>query len=200
MVAQKKAAAAARTVTRDEPVARTPERDPNKIYSRDGREIDIGRIRSQDNDYSNLAAIGVFAPQGWVYEWHTISIKGAEYTEGIVRDAETGWTPVPADRHDGKIMPRGATGPIIKGGQMLMEADARIKAMHMAHERKQANEPLIHSRQRMGAMVQQAAPNSGAILDANHAEAQRGTFFRKVAEPEKSGYVTNRNYSYSLDE
>lgn len=198
-VAQKKAAA--RTPGReDEPVARTPERDPNKIYTRDGREVDLGRIRSQDNDYANLASIGVFPPQGWVYEWHTVSIKGAEYTEGIVRDAETGWTPVPAKRHDGKIMPRGHDGPIIKGGQMLMECDARLKAMHMAHERKLANEPLINSRQRMGAMVANAAPNSGAILDSNHAEAQRGTFFRRVAEPENSGVIAQRNYTYQLDE
>ncbi len=198
-----KKAAAPRSPSRDEePVARIPERDPNKIYTRDGRVVDLDRVRAQDNDYSNLAAVGVVAPPGWHYEWHTTHIKGAEYTAGIVRDQETGWTPVPADRHDGKLMPRGHQGPITNpsGDQMLMECDVRLKQMHIAHERKLANDPLIGSRQRMGALVANAAPNSGALLDANHAEAQRGTFFRKVAEPENSGVVTNRKYSYTLDD
>ena len=205
VAATKAKAAPPRTVTRDEPAprvaeARAPERDPNKIYTRDGREVDLGRIQNQDNDYSNLAGIGVFPPQGWTYEWRTISIKGAEYTEGIVNDQERGWTPVPSSRHDGKIMPRGHTGPIIKGGQMLMERDDRLTAMSRAAERRQANEPMINSRSRMSGAMLNAAPNSGAVLDHNAAAAQRGTFVRKVAEPENSGVITQRNYNYTLDE
>lgn len=207
-VAKAAAKAAPRTITRDEPDLRNartaeerlPQRDPNAIYTRDGRLVDLGRVASQDNDYSNLPAIGVYPPPGWHYEWHTISVKGAEYTEGIVRDAETGWTPVPASRHDGKIMPRGHQGNIEKGGQRLMECDVRLKAYFDQLRTRSANEPVIGSRQRMGAMVANAAPNSGAILDANHPEAQRGSYFRKVSEPENSGYVTNRNYQYTLDE
>ena len=204
-VAKAAAKAAPRTVSRDEPEARmpdreAPQRDPNKIYTRDGRLVDLARVTNQDNDYSNLPSLGIFPPQGWHYEWHTISIKGAEYTEGIVRDAETGWTPVPASRHDGKLMPRGHTGHIEKGGQRLMECDIRLKAYLNGLRDKEANDRVRNSRQRMGAMVANAAPNSGALLDANNLEAQRGTFFRKVAEPENSGYVTNRNYQYTLDE
>lgn len=207
MAVATKAKAAPRTVTRDEPEARmpareAPQRDPNKIYTRDGREVDLGRIVRPNDDYSNLAAMGITPPDGWTYEWRTISIKGAEYTDGIVADAEAGWTPVPASRHDGKIMPRGHTGPIVKGGQMLMERDNRLTAMSRRVAKQQADEPLMYSRQRMGAMVANAAPNSGAILDANHPDAQRGTFFRKVAEPENSGVIpsSGRNYQYTLDE
>jgi hypothetical protein len=111
-VAPAKAAKAARVVTRDEPAARTqeertPERDPNVIYTRDGKVVDVARIRSQNTDYTNLAAMGIFAPQGWTYEWRTRTVKGAEWTEAIVDDAQRGWTPVPASRHPGKMMPVG---------------------------------------------------------------------------------------------
>ncbi len=181
---------------------RVPQRDPNKIYTRDGRVVDLARVVSQENDYSNLPAIGVFAPDGWHYEWHTVAVKGAEYTEGIVRDAETGWTPVPASRHDGKIMPRGHTGHIEKGGQRLMECDVRLK-MYLDQLRvRAAAEPVINSRSRMGAVMANAAPNSGAIADFNHPLAQRATGFRKVSDPSQSGVISSnqRNYNYTLEE
>ena len=203
-VAARAAKAAPRTVTRDEPEpriaeARAPERDPNKIYTRDGREVDVGRVQRQSDDRLDLASIGVFPPQGWTYEWRTRSVKGAPWTQAIADDEESGWTPVPASRHPGKIMPRGFEGPIEFNGLMLMERDVRLTMLAKAARDKAANEQLQISRSMQG-LMQRAAPNSGAITDFDHGQAQRATGFRKVSEPENSGFITQRNYQYTLDE
>jgi hypothetical protein len=178
---------------------RTPTRDPNVIYNRLGEPIEMGRILTQDDDKFNLAKMGVAAPEGWTYEWRTRTVKGWEHIEAQVEDAQKGWTPVPADRHDGKIMPKGFKGAIERGGLMLMERPAKVTAMARQYDKRKANEQLQISHS-MAGLMQRAAPNSGAILDGNALEAQRGTFTRRVAEPENSGYVTGRNYQYNLDE
>ncbi len=173
-----------RIVTRDEPEARTPERDPNVIYTRDGRPVDLGRIRDQSNDYSNLAAMGIHPPQNWTYEWRTREIKGAPYTQGMVEDSERGWTPVPAGRHPGKIMPLGtpADAPIIHGSSMLMERDERLTAMARIYERKAGQEQLQISRS-MSGLMQRAAPNAGAITDFDVAGARGATGVKIERQP-----------------
>ena len=64
------AKAKARTATRDESAARVPERDPtpardNVIRTRDGRPVDLSRIVRQNDDYTNLTALGIIPPDGW---------------------------------------------------------------------------------------------------------------------------------------
>jgi hypothetical protein len=193
-------AKAARTVTRDEPEARmpdrTPERDPNKIYTRDGRVVDLERIKRQSDDRFDLKALGVFAPAGWVYEWRTRKIKNADWTKAHVDDAEAGWTPVPANRHPGKIMPMGFEGAIEQEGMMLMERDARLTAMSRRMQSKEANEQLNVSRS-MSGLLQRAAPNSGAITDFDHGAARNATGVGIERIP--MGDPT-KNYNYTLDE
>ena len=105
--------AKARTVSREElPVAeeaRMPDRDPNAIYSRDGRRVDLNALQRQlrGDDRFDLARWGIAAPDGWVYEWRTRTIKNVEARDQIVDDEQAGWTAVPAERHPGKIMPAG---------------------------------------------------------------------------------------------
>ena len=195
-----KKAVAPRTPGREEaPEARMPERDPNKIYTRDGREVDLKHAIKQNDDRLDLAAMGIFPPKGWTYEWRTRMVKNAPWTQAISDDEQAGWTPVRAETHPGKIMPRGYQGPIEYNGLMLMERDERLTALSQRHREAAANEQLNISRSMTG-LMKNAAPNSGAIMDFDHGEARKATGFRKTAEPENSGFVKGRNYSYSLDE
>jgi hypothetical protein len=198
--------AAPRTVTRDEPAARmapprvaedrAPERDPNVIYTRDGKPVDLQRIKNQHDDRFNLAQLGVVAPKGWTYEWRTTKIKGAEATRQIVDDAQRGWTPVPASRHPGKIMPITYDGPIETDGLMLMERDERLTSLSRAHERKAANDQLNISRSMTG-LMQRANPNVDMMFDQSDLSAQRGTGVKIERIPMGD---PSKKYSYALDE
>ena len=189
----------ARTAAREDMPDRAPERGPDDrddvIRNRFGEPISIQRIADQDTDMFNLERLDIFPPTGWTYEWRVKTVKGWEWTEQIVQDAQRGWTPVPADRHEGKIMPKGYKGPIERGGQVLMERDERLTAMSRAYERKSALEPVQASRQMAGLMAR-AAPNSGAIVDYGHVEAQRvsGVNIERQARPSDS------KYTYTVDE
>ena len=60
-------------------------------------------------------------PDGWDYEWKTLTVYGAENPAYQVALARTGWEPVPASRHP-EFMPAGSTEKtIIRKGQILME-------------------------------------------------------------------------------
>lgn len=193
---------APRTVSRDEPEAprmeaRMPERDPNKLYARDGREIDLNYIANQHNDdYTNLAAMGIVAPEGWVYEWRTRTVKNTEYTKGIVRDAKAGWTPVPASRHPGTVMPIAHEGNIEHDGQMLMERPAKAVVLSRQTDRHMANSQLGVARDMQG-LAQRAAPNSGAVMDFNHESARGATGVRTERIPMGD---PSKNYQYTLEE
>lgn len=183
---------------------RAPPRDPNVIYNRLGEPIELGRILAQDDDKLNITKLGITPPEGWVYEWRTVSVKNVPAIDQIVDDDQNGWTPVPASRHDGRIMPKGYDGPIERTGLMLKERPLRAVQMARARDKHLAKQQLgdAHS---MAGLLQRVAPNAANILDGNALEAQRGTFSRKVAEPENSGYLAGRQYArdggnYTLDE
>ena len=61
-----------------------------------------------------------WAPEGWEYEKKSTHIAGKENTYHIQALKQAGWRPVMADRHP-ELMPPGHTGPIERGGLMLME-------------------------------------------------------------------------------
>ena len=168
------------TAARTEPSARMPERAPDGamvIRNRLGEVVQLERLRDAADDPFNLDRIGVFPPDGWVYSWRAASIKNAPNTSHMVKLHATGWTPVPADRHDGKIMPKGFAGNIERDGLVLMERDARLEYMAREIERQQANAPVIHSRNMAGAM-----PPS-AIADFNHAGARMNTGVKIDRQP-----------------
>ena len=198
--AQKKAAP--RTATRPEPEARMPdrmpERDPNIIYTRDGKPVELGRVVNQSVDRLDLKAMGIFAPDGWTYEWRTRMVKNAPWTQQIVDDEQAGWTPVPAERHPGKIMPNGYQGSIEYNGLMLMERDVRLTALSRRASEREANGQLKVARDMQG-LMRNAAPNSGAVMDFEHGEAQKATGVRTeripMGDPNRS-----KGYTYTLDE
>jgi hypothetical protein len=201
MAAQKKPSA--RTAARDEAdprveEARMPERDPNKIYTRDGREVDLGHIINQDEDYTNLAAMGIIPPEGWVYEWRTTHVKNSEYRKGIVGDAKAGWTSVPASRHPGAIMPVDYEGPIVHDGQMLMERDVRAVALSRKVQNHAANQQLDISRSMTG-LMRKHAPGADGFADFGHGAAQNATGV-KITRTPMGDPNRNQGYNYTLDE
>lgn len=209
MAVAKAAKAAPRTVTRDEPEdraqsARMPDRDPNAIMTRDGRTVDLDAVRRQlrGDDRYDLKRMGIVPPAGWVYEWRTVSIKGAEDRNAQADDEQAGWTPVPADRHPGKIMPLGWTGPIELGGLMLKERDARLTAMSRSYQQRDANAAVAYSRD-MAGMLRKHAPNVDTIADFSSPDAitpagrPTGVGIERIpmGDPERS-----KGYTYTLDE
>lgn len=202
-MAVKAKAAAPRTVTRDAPPQaapeRMPERDPHVILNREGKPINVDRILTQNDDRYDIHSRGVTPPEGWVYGWRVVSIKGAPATQEIADDEMRGWTPVPANRHDGKIMPRGHVGNIEIGGQMLKERPLRAEMISRAAAERAANDQLNISRTMTG-LMQRQSPNVGDLFDQNDPAARGASFVRKVREPERSGVITQRNYTYQLDE
>jgi len=140
-------------------------------------------------------------PEGWDYQWKAYACKGAPMHEHQVELAANGWEPVPPQRHDGMFMPKGFGGNTIdRGGQRLMMRDMRLTLKAREIEHRAAMEPVNNARSQAGlaALMGNAAPNSGAIIDFQHGEAQRATGFAKKHE----GQIVNpqRNYTYSLDE
>lgn len=210
MAAAPKAARAPRTITRDEGVSRMPdrdptqdqdrivpaeERDPNKIYSRDGREINGLRFTG-DEDKFDLNHMGIVPPPGWTYEWKTKTIKNWEWRDHQVELYQNGWTPVPAERHDGLVMPRGHDGPIERGGMVLMERPARLTQMARQIEKRKADDPVQQSRSMAGLMSRAVPGVSPDSMDFSVNEAQRFTGV-KVS---RQALTPDTNYKYQLDE
>ena len=203
---------AAKTITRTEAPSRVPDnrihppgfvpedqRDPRKIYSRDGREIT--QRFTGDEDRFNLAALGVFAPDGWEYQWKTKTIKNWEWVDHQVELYQNGWTPVPADRHDGKVMPPGHVGPIEKGGLILMECDKRQVARLRMADKRRADDRLREANDTQGA-VRRFAPNvNPASMDFENSAAQKFTRENTGSQREQVGSGPRQGgYQYEIDE
>ena len=107
--------------------ARTQTRQPARTRS-DGRiEVEgrggevLSRTRTYVGDIFEITK--ELIPQNWSYQWNAVSIAG---NSEIILDQnhmmhQNGWRPVPAERYAGTLVPKGATGNIIRGQQMLME-------------------------------------------------------------------------------
>lgn len=195
----------ARTITRDDDVVerappreaqdnRTPEgqRDPNKIYTRSGREISGIRYTGNEDRFDFDRSI---IPAGWDYQWKTKTVKNWEWIDHQVELAANGWEPVPAERHPGVFMPAGYTGPVERGGLVLMERDMRLTAQARSMERRAADSQLGISRSMAGLMNRQMPGGSG-ILDFEHPAAQSATF-RKV---DRAPAVGDGRYTYESDD
>jgi hypothetical protein len=84
---------------------------------------------------------------GWSLQWNAVSIAG---NSDIILDQnhmmhQNGWRPVPAERFAGKLVPKGSTGPIIRGQQMLMERPQSMTDEANREDQKNARE-LISAR------------------------------------------------------
>ncbi len=170
------------------------ERDPNKIYSRDGREVTL-RFTGDEDRY-NLVSMGITPPDGWTYEWKTRTIKNWEWVDHQVELYQNGWTPVPAERHDGRIMPPGHTGNIERGGMILMERPAKLTAMARRVEKSKADEPVRDSRQMAGLMSRSVPGVSPDSMDFGSEAARQASGVRVERTPR----VADGKYNYTVDE
>lgn len=113
------------------PQRNAPRRVPSREPARDARGniVVVGRdgetlSRRRKDDGKDIFDIPEELKEpGWSYQWCAVSING---NSDILLDqnlmfAENGWRAVPASRWEGRFMPRGHKGPIIRGQQMLME-------------------------------------------------------------------------------
>lgn len=94
-------------------------RGGNVVIGHNGEQL--SRKRKSTGDMFEIPK--ELIPKGWEYQWCAVSIVG---NSEILMDQnlmfqENGWRSVPSERHDGRFMPVGHKGHIIRGGQMLME-------------------------------------------------------------------------------
>ena len=111
----------------EQSVRRTQTRTPARTRS-DGRLEVTGRggeVLSRTRTYVGdiFEVPKEMIPPGWSYQWNAVSISG---NSDIIMDQnhmmhQNGWRPVPAERHAGTLVPKGSTGNIIRGQQLLME-------------------------------------------------------------------------------
>ena len=107
--------------------ARTQTRQSARTRS-DGRVEVVGhngevlsRTRVQVGDIFEIPAHMI--PPGWTYQWNAVSVAG---NSDILLDQnhmmyQNGWRAVPAERYAGSLVPKGSTGNIVRGQQLLME-------------------------------------------------------------------------------
>lgn len=109
--------AAGRTQTRVS--ARTKADGRLEVIGRGGEAL--SRTRTYVGDIFEIPK--ELIPPNWSYQWNAVSIAG---NSEIILDQnhmmhQNGWRPVPAERYAGTLVPKGSTGNIIRGQQMLME-------------------------------------------------------------------------------
>lgn len=82
-------------------------------------------------------------PDGWKYQWRRVSSYGKEDPQYQVKIAQTGWRPVPAERHP-EMMPSSG-GPyytIDRDGMRLMEIPAEVHKLLAARDQRRAIEQV----------------------------------------------------------
>lgn len=110
---------------------------------RDGRILTRTRRSTGDRFQVDPSII----PDGWDYQWNTISVLGStqEARSVSLQMQANGWTPVPADRHDGQWTPVGYKGEIIVDGNRLEERP-KILSQEARREDIQKAKQLIQER------------------------------------------------------
>jgi len=103
----------------------------------------LGRIDEFVDDKGDTFDIDrTIVPDGWDYEWKTLTVYNQENPAYQVKLAATGWEPVPAKRHP-ELMPDGWKGQTItREGLILMERPLVVTEAVRAIERKKAADQL----------------------------------------------------------
>ncbi len=126
--------AAPRTQTRT--AARTRSDGRLEVTGRGGEVL--SRTRTYVGDIFDVPKEMI--PLGWSYQWNAISISG---NSDIILDQnhmmhQNGWRAVPAERHAGTLVPKGSTGNIIRGQQLLMERPEELTEEARAEDLRNA--------------------------------------------------------------
>jgi hypothetical protein len=107
-------------------------------------------------------------PDGWSYEWRTLTVLGKEDPSYAVNLARKGWEAVPRSRHP-EMMPEGYPGnTIVRDGQMLMERPKEITDEAKAKEYRAARDQVRAKETQLGAAPagQFERDNKGAPMAA----------------------------------
>jgi len=194
-------------VFEDEPVAaaRTPTRGEVRTRS-DGRiEVTgrngemLSRTRTQVGDIFEIPQDMI--PHGWSYQWNSVSVAG---NSDILLDQnhmmhQNGWRPVPAERYAGTLVPKGSTGNIVRGQQMLMERPAALTEEARAEDIRNAYQLLNDRNQSLKLTKVKQQLGDGFEMSKNY----KGTGGGMKMAIDKSLDVLNINReagSYQLDE
>lgn len=134
----------------------TPQREPMRPAMRadDPRARAAARaaaVRSNigDMDEGTDEFTAPRAPDGWVYEWKTRTVMGAENPAYQVSLARKGWEPVPADRHP-EMMPVGFKETNIeRKGMVLCERPKELSDEARDIERRRAQNQVRAKEQQL---------------------------------------------------
>jgi hypothetical protein len=125
---------------------------PVRTRQASARETDTSqpvrkRVRQGNDRYAFDKSI---IPDGWVYQWKRHTVLGQEDHAYQAELAQVGFTPVPAERHEGVFLPVGYKGSIIIGGQILMERPVELEREARMEDRDRANAQVRGSREQFG--------------------------------------------------
>ena len=169
------------TRTRTTPAPREPAREPAReagvVLGRDGQPI--RRVRA-NSDWSYIEPSLI--PEGWVYGWKMYSVMGDEQTYlGYQADLyRAGWRPVPAERHDGMFLPRGATGSVRMRGFTLMERPIELEMEARAEEKAAADAQKNGAEQQFG--LSPRSPGFEGPRESNHPFVRQNTGIKQTIE------------------
>ena len=116
------------------------------------REYDQHNLGNQYDDTMDDFAIDEdIKPDGWTYEWKTLTVMGKEDPAYQVALAKRGWEPVPRTRHP-ELMPVGSDDPnITRRGMILMERPAELTARARDLDYKRARQQVRFKEEQLAA-------------------------------------------------
>lgn len=118
---------------RSAPVRATRKFDPAEY----GLRTDVQRNTTDDVDAFFVPP--ELIPQGWVVQWHNLTIMGMpERPETTIRHLENGWQVAPAKLFQKMLPPGYSDDKIVRGGQILMMRPKHLTDQALAEERAKA--------------------------------------------------------------
>jgi len=181
--------------------ARTQTRQSARTRS-DGRVEVVGhngevlsRTRVQVGDIFEIPPSAI--PPGWSYQWNAVSVAG---NSDILLDQthmmyQNGWRPVPAERYAGTLVPKGSTGNIVRGQQLLMERPLALTEEARAEDVRNARQLLSDRNEALKLTGMKNQMSEGFKMRGDHSGAR--------IQIDKSMDVLNINNesgNYTIDE
>lgn len=147
------AAAVGEAIKSDAPPSAAPvEREDDPRVRAAKRAAELREHLAGNEDNANEFYIDPrIIPEGWSYEYRTLTVLGKEDPSYQVNLARRGWEAVPRSRHP-ELMPTNYTGEtIIRSGQILMERPLEITEESKMRDRRNAREQVRGKEIQLGA-------------------------------------------------
>lgn len=87
-------------------------------------------------------------PPGFIYQWNRMEAMGMTDVKNQTLNANAGWLPVPADRHDSMWMPPGYKGDIRVGDLRLEERPVEFEQQDRVRQKKEAHKWISDAREK----------------------------------------------------